>query len=131
MPIATVNELPPFDTGEFEGASLRLESGGAELSVRIAGQDDVVLSFRKCRWHEYVATYNCSPDQVKTAYFKLVEIQGSVPLSQFVKADRSTTKAYDALHHFRIFLDGHGCHEVFAESASMLRRKSLGGAGGV
>jgi phosphoribosylformylglycinamidine (FGAM) synthase-like enzyme len=59
---------------------------------------------------------NCSAEQVKTAYFKLVRLDESKRLTEYIAADRSPRKAYRELHHFRVFLDEHGCHEIFAES---------------
>lgn len=37
-------------------------------------------------------------------------------LLAFVAADTASAKAYSELHHYRIFLDETGCHEVFAQS---------------
>jgi hypothetical protein len=54
---------------------------------------------------------------IKTAYFRLVEITDSVPLRSFIAGDGSARRAYNELHHYRIFLDESGCHEVFAEAA--------------
>ena len=38
--------------------------------------------------------------------------------AKYIMADKAASKAYKELHHFRVFLDEHGCHELFAESFS-------------
>ena len=122
MRIALVYEFPPFDTGLFEGARFLMAGGNAELLVRVAGHDDIVLNFACIRWHQFTALYNCTAEQVQTAYFKLVDLAQSHLLTKYIAEDRANAKAYKELHHFRVFLDGHGCHEVFAESASGSQR---------
>ncbi len=124
MPIAAVQELPAFDTGEFAGDTFSLAGGGAELAVHIDGAEDVVLSFTRLRWHEFTALYNCTPEQVETAYFKLIEIEASQHMAAYVASARASARAYSQLRHFRIFLDEHGCHELFAESFTVKRRRS-------
>jgi len=118
MDIALIYDFPPFGTGSFECASFTMAKGDAELVVRVAKHDDIVLRFKRARWHQFTALYNCSPEQVKSAYFKLVELQGSKAVARYAAEDRANAKAYRELHHFRVFLDEHGCHELFAESAS-------------
>lgn len=115
---ALIYDFPPFDTGLFEGAGFRMATGDAELVATVTGRDDVVLTFRRVRWHEFTALYNCTSDQVNSAYFKLVELKGSPSVAKFVADDRAGRKAYRELRHFRVFLDEHGCHELFAESAT-------------
>jgi hypothetical protein len=117
MGIALVYDFPPFDTGRFEGATFSMAKGDAELVVSIAEHDDVVLRFTRVRWHEFTALYNCTAEQVNGAYFKLVELRGSESLAKHAAADKAGSKAYRELHHYRVFLDEHGCHELFAESA--------------
>lgn len=115
---ALIFDFPPFDTGLFEGAGFSMANGDAELVATVTGRDDVVLTFGRVRWHEFTALYNCTSDQVNSAYFKLVELKGSASVAKFVADDRSGRKAYRELRHFRVFLDEHGCHELFAESAT-------------
>jgi len=62
---------------------------------------------------------NCGAQLIKEAYFRLVEVTESYALSSFVDSDQAPKKAYKQLHHYRIFLDETGCHEIFAESASV------------
>ena len=127
MGIALIYDFPPFDTGRFEGAAFSMSNGDAELVVSVASHDDIVLRFKGARWHEFTALYNCSAEQVKSAYFKLVELTGSELLTKYVAADKASAKAYRELHHYRVFLDEHGCHELFAESANAgQRRQSVG-----
>jgi len=120
--VATVAGFPSFDTGQFEGAEFSMSKGDAELVVHVAGEDDVVVTFGRLRWHEFTALYNCAPWQVQGAYFALAEVVESASLARFLSEDKASSKAYTALHHFRVFLDEHGCHEVFAERASIERR---------
>jgi hypothetical protein len=61
---------------------------------------------------------NCDAELITSAYFRLVEVTESCALSSFVEGDRAPRKAYTELHHYRIFLDETGCHELFAESVS-------------
>ena len=118
MKIALVYDFPAFDTGQFEGASFSMAKGDAELVISVAERGDIVLRFRRARWHQFTALYNCTPEQVESAYFKLVEVKDSQSVAKYVGKDSAGAKAYRELHHFRVFLDEHGCHELFAESAS-------------
>ena len=125
MPTIVVSELPSFDTGQFEGAEFHMVRGEGQLVVHVAGEPDVVVTFKRIRWHEFTALYNCSPEQVSTSYFKLTEVESSLSLAQYVANDQASAKAYSELHHYRIFLDEHGCHEAFAQSAALDRRPTL------
>jgi hypothetical protein len=60
---------------------------------------------------------NCSADQVRSAYFTLVDLGSTQRLSSFLASDSSFSKAHGSLRHFRIFLYETGCHEILAESA--------------
>jgi hypothetical protein len=122
MGIALIYGFPPFDTGEFEDAAFFMADGDAKLVISVARQDDIVLHFKRARWHEFTALYNCTAEQVKSAYFKLVEVKGSESVARYVASDRASAKAYRELHHFRVFLDEHGCHELFAESVHANRK---------
>jgi hypothetical protein len=125
VPTIIVAEFPPFDTDQFEGAEFHMFRGDAQLVVHVAEEPDVVVTFRRVRWHEFTALYNCSPEQISSSYFKLAEVESSRPLAKYVASDRASTKAYSELHHYRIFLDEHGCHEVFAQSAALEGRRAL------
>jgi len=125
VPVATVAEFPRFDTGQFEGAEFLMARGNAELVTHVAGEDDVVVSFARVRWHEFTAVYNCSAEQLEGAYFSVAEVVGSGRLARYAREDKASAKAYRTLRHFRVFLDEHGCHEVFAESAALGRRAAL------
>ena len=126
MTIALVYDFPAFDTGLFEGVAFSMADGDAELLVSIAEQDHVVLCFKRVRWHQFTALYNCTPEQVSSAYFKLVELKNSRSVAKYVAEDRASVRAYKELRHFRVFLDEHGCHELFAESASGIPRPGAG-----
>jgi hypothetical protein len=115
MSIRVLYEFPSFDTGAFSSASFSMDGGDARLSVLIEGLDEIVLSFTRARWHQYTANYNCSDEQIRSAYFKLVELEASEVARHYVAADKASQKAYTGLRHFRVFLDGHGCHELFAQ----------------
>ena len=99
-----------------------MSKGDAELVVHVAGEDDVVVIFGRLRWHEFTALYNCAPWQIQGAYFALAEVVESASLARFLSEDKASSKAYTTLHHFRVFLDEHGCHEAFAERAGIVRR---------
>lgn len=116
MRITPIYDFPRFDTGLFDGASFEMSGGDASLVVKVCQRDDIILGFRRVRWHEFTALYNCSPSQVE-AYFRLVELSDSEAVARYVSADSAGKKAYKSLHHYRVFLDDHGCHELFAESA--------------
>ena len=62
--------------------------------------------------------YNCTAELIEGSYFVLSEISPSAGLDAYIKNDQAGAKAYRELHHYRIFLDETGCHEVFAESVS-------------
>lgn len=115
MNALVVYDLPSFDTRQYEDCEFRMHAGGASLHIRVAELGVLRISFRRVRWHQFIALPNCTPEIVSGAYFRLVEVSSSA-LGAFVAADRSPSKAYSELHHYRIFLDETGCHEVFAES---------------
>lgn len=110
--------LPAFDTGLYEGSELHMAGGGAVLTVHIAEHPDFSVRFTKVRWHQFTTLPNCTQEMVGSAYFKVVEVESSRELADFLKKDRSSQRAYKELHHFRIFLDETGCHEFLAESAN-------------
>jgi hypothetical protein len=112
---ALVYDFPPFDTGLFDAAEFLMSGGNAQLLIKIAEHSNIILQFKHVRWHEFTALFNCSAEQVE-AYFKLVRLDESERLMKYIAADRAASKAYKELHHFRVFLDEHGCHELFAES---------------
>ena len=58
--------------------------------------------------------------EASAAYFKLVEVSPSRRVADILKADEGAPRPYRELHHYKIFLDETGCHEVAAEAASML-----------
>ena len=101
-----------------------MSRGDAHLVVHVAGEEDVAVTFKRIRWHEFTALYNCSSEQVSGSYFKLTEVESSPELAKYVASDKAAARAYKDLHHYRIFLDEHGCHEVFAQSASVDARKA-------
>ena len=110
-------DLPEFDTGEYEGSQFLITGGSATLTISIANQQPFVIQFSRIRWHQFTAMYNCTADMIKDAYFRLHEVVPSTRLNKFLASDTAVSKAYRELHHYRIFLDETGCHEVFAESA--------------
>lgn len=116
MRIAQVYDFPPFDTGLLADVEFLLSGGNARLLIKVEEHSDIVLQFNRVRWHEFTAMYNCSPEQVRSAHFKLVRLGDSERLMEYITADRAASKAYKELHHFRVFLDEHGCHELIAES---------------
>lgn len=113
----TTIELPEFDTGQYERCEFHMADGDAVLMLRIADLPDFAIRFTKVRWHRYTQLHNCEVSWIKEAYFKLVEVSPSELMKGFIDSDRATVKPYKQLHHFRIFLDETGCHEVFAEAA--------------
>ncbi len=110
-------ELPEFDTGEYEGSEFYMTDGDARLTINITDRKPFVIAFSRIRWHEFTALYNCTADKISDAYFRLHEVVPSPRLKTFLASDTAACKAYRELHHYRIFLDETGCHEIFAESA--------------
>ena len=115
MNSTVVYELPPFDTGQYESSEFHMRSGGASLLIRITELGSFTISFRRVRWHQFTALPNCKPEVTQQSYFRLSEVSSS-QLADFIDADKSPNRAYSELHHYRIFLDETGCHELFAES---------------
>jgi hypothetical protein len=95
-----------------------MSEGEARLTVNASSIPPFSIQFKKVRWHQFTAKYNCSAEQVDGCYFSLAEVAPSRALQAFLNQDQASVKAYKELHHFRIFLDETGCHELFAESAS-------------
>lgn len=119
MKFEQVAELPKFDTGQYEGCEFSISGGDAKLTIRFAELHPFEIKFYRTRWHQFTALPNCDAELVKSAYFRLVEVIESRALSSFIDDDRAPRRAYKQLHHYRIFLDETGCHEFFAESASV------------
>lgn len=117
----SVVELPRFDTGRYEGCEFLMTGGDAKLIIRLAETEKfpMTIHFDRVRWHLYTALYNCTSDQIE-AYFKVVEVIESTELAAYVRADLAPQKAYRELHHYRIFLDETGCHELYAQSCHVL-----------
>lgn len=113
-----VAELPKFDTGQYEGCEFSLSGGDAKLTIRFTELPPFEINFYRARWHQFTALPNCDAELIKDAYFRLVEVTESRALSSFIDDDRAPRKAYTQLHHYRIFLDETGCHELFAEAAA-------------
>jgi hypothetical protein len=118
MTTELIVDLPKFDTGQYEGCEFIMSGRDAKLTVRFSELPSFGITFFRIRWHQFTALPNCSEEMTKNAYFRLVELNDSKPLATFLDADKSPRKPYKELHHYKIFLDGTGCHEVFAESAS-------------
>jgi len=115
-----VSVLPAFDTGQYESCTFNLSGGEATLTIHVAELPPLSFRFGKVRWHQFTAAYNCAPEMVRDAYFRLVEYPDSPAVAAFIASDRAGRRAYAKLSHYRIFLDGTGCHEVFAESAAVV-----------
>lgn len=119
MATDAIIELPKFNTGQYEGFEFQMSQGDANLTLLISELPTIRIIFSRIRWHEFTALPNCSREMIQTAYFRLVEIIDSVSLKSFIANDRSAAKAYRELHHYRIFLDESGCHELFAQAARL------------
>jgi hypothetical protein len=115
MTTKVLTQLPGFDTGQYEGVDFLMPGGRAILTIHVRGLDAIGYEFQRVRWHEFTALYSCTAEQI-AAYFKLVEVLESERLARYVSGDRAPARAYRELHHYRIFLDETGCHELFAES---------------
>jgi hypothetical protein len=111
-----VHELPKFDTGRYAESEYLMRDGSSSLTIHVAGFPDISISFPRTRWHRFTALHVCSPAWITEAYFRLVEVPPSEGLAAFLAADKQSRGAYKELHHYRIFLDETGCHEVYAES---------------
>jgi len=120
MPPQVVINLPQFDTGQYEDCEFRMVRGNATLTLLLAELPLFNIEFRRVRWHRYTQLHNCEIAWIESAYFRLIEVPAKDMLAQFIANDSSTPKSYKELHHYRIFLDETGCHEVFAESAVAL-----------
>jgi hypothetical protein len=116
----TVLTLPEFDTGRYEGCDFLMSGGDALLTIRISRIEPIQIQFSRARWHQFTALYNCSAEQVKDCYFALAEVVESPALNAYISNDQASAKAYSELHHYRIFLDETGCHELFAQGFSAL-----------
>jgi hypothetical protein len=114
----TIYELPPFDTGLYEGCDFGQSNGHAFLTIHVAEHGNLTIEFVKPRFYRYTALPNCTPEMA-SAYFKLVEMTSSSEVRAFIKSDTSNQRAYGDLHHFLIFLDETGCYEVFSESVKL------------
>lgn len=82
MVVTEIYKLPPFDTGRYERHEFLMSNGNATLTVHVAGLSPVKIEFDRISWHEFTAQYNCSPEQVSSAYFKLVDLVQSKRLIQ-------------------------------------------------
>lgn len=115
----TVVTLPKFDTGQYKDSDFRMSGGDAELTIHVDGLRPIRIQFRRARWHMFTAMPNCTAEQV-ASYFRVDELVDSPTLLAYRAADSAPAKAYSELHHFRIYLDETGCHEIYAQSCSAL-----------
>jgi hypothetical protein len=120
MPASVAIELPPFDTGQYEGCELKMTQGNAVLTLHVTDLSSLAIRFSRVRWHQFTALPNCTEEMVGDAYFRVVEYPNSPAVADFIRQDRASRKAYTTLCHYRIFLDETGCHEFFAESTAAL-----------
>jgi hypothetical protein len=120
-------ELPPFDTGQYEGSRFVMDRGDAWLTVRLAELPSATIVFRCVKWHQFTALHSCSPESITAAYFRLVEISPSPRVEGILHAERSVPVGYRELHHYMIFLDETGCHEVVSEAAMLAEAEDHGG----
>jgi hypothetical protein len=116
MAVRTIVALPEFDTGQYTGREFYMGEGDARLTVHAGAP--FRIQFRRVRWHQFTALYNCTEEMIEGSYFTLSEVIPSPALDAYVRGDTASLKAYSELHHYRIFLDETGCHEVFAESVT-------------
>jgi hypothetical protein len=116
--IQTIFKFPSFDTGRYEGCEFLMSGGDALLTVNVDELPVIKIAFQRVRWHEFTALYNCSSQQVQSAYFAVAEVLDSPSLAKYMANDKAPAKAYRELHHFRVFLDETGCHEVYAQACS-------------
>ncbi len=112
--------LPKFDTGQYEGCDFLMTQSSARLVIKFSEIPNVSINFDRVRWHQFTALPNCSLEMIQGAYSKLIEVNNSLELRQFLDQDRSIRKAYDHLSHYRIFLEDTGCHEIFAQQVSLI-----------
>jgi hypothetical protein len=94
-----------------------MRGGDSVLTIKLSGRPNFSIEFKRTRWHRFTQLHSCKHQWIEQAYFRVVEIDAAEALNQFLAADASSIRAYKKLHHYRIFLDETGCHEVFAESA--------------
>jgi len=47
------------------------------MRAALAYESNIVLKFQRVRWHGFTAVYNCSADQIQSAYFKLMRLEDS------------------------------------------------------
>jgi len=120
MTTEPIIELPEFDTGQYVDCEFIMSGGDARLTVLLSGLPAFKIGFSRVRWHQFTALPNCGAELIEGAYFRLVELRNSSALAEFIEGDTATAKAYRELHHYRIFLDETGCHELFAQSAHRL-----------
>jgi hypothetical protein len=116
VPSQTVLELPSFDTGQYVGAEFHMVAGNATLIIEVSELPKISIKFHRVRWHRFTSMYACPAAWVEEAYFRMVEVAPGESLAKFIASDRATVRPYAELHHYRIFLDETGCHEVYAES---------------
>jgi hypothetical protein len=117
MAATTVIDLPEFDTGQYEGCDFLMSDGCATLTLKLAEMANFSICFDRVRWHQFTVLPNCTTEMIQDAYFRIVEYKDSPNVTTFIRRDKSGGTAYSKLHHYRIFLDETGCHEVYAQSA--------------
>jgi hypothetical protein len=116
VPSRVVFELPKFDTGRYSGSEYVMRGGDSHLTIHVTGSADISIVFPRTRWHRFTALHVCPAEWIKEAYFRLVEVAPTESLAVFLSSDSRSREAYRELHHYRIFLDETGCHEVYSES---------------
>ena len=112
----TVVELGDFDTGLYSGCEFNHSDGGGWLTIHVDEIGNKTIKFDVIRFFQFTALPNCTPDMI-SAYFELVDLGETKELKSFIASDQSSTKSFDDLKHYRIFLDETGCYDIFAQHA--------------
>jgi hypothetical protein len=55
MHIVPIYDFPPFDSGLFDAAEFLMSGGNARLLIKVAEHSDIILQFKRVRWHEFTA----------------------------------------------------------------------------
>lgn len=123
--------LPTMDPGRFERCSFALADRKATMTIYMKDLEPFVIHFSNLCWHRFTPHDECPSTITEGCHMAVAEVRASPALRHHIARENIPEKAARRLHHYRIYFGKGGCHEAFANSASLRWRDALRGWGRV
>jgi hypothetical protein len=117
--------LPTLDSERFENCAFSMHDGEARLTITMQEIPAFVIHFRRLCWHRFTPAAACTPILTEGCHMAVAEVARSPALRHHVMKEKLAADLAAKLHHYRVYLGPGGCHEAFAEAASLSDRDGL------